>query len=94
MIHVLKYWVTEFYIPCLFGGSEDKYRYNLKVGKGRSQDLNVRQVFQLLLCTTTMLEHGRVYILNVEHMCLVSWFEHVIVRSEFLISLYMQLKSN
>jgi len=87
--------VTEFCILYLFGGSEDKYRYNLKVGTYQSQDLNMRHVFQLLLRTTAMTEHGRMYILNVEHIsCLVSWFEHVLVRSEFLISLYVCATKN
>ena len=87
--------MTEFYMLYLFRGSEDKYRYNFKVRKSRSQDLNMRQVCQLLLHMTIMIEHRRVYILNVEHMsCLVSWFEHVTVHSEFLILPYMQLKSN
>jgi len=85
----------EFYVLYLFRESEDKYRYNLKVGRSRSQDLNVGHVCQLLLCMTTMIEDRRVYIPNVRHMSrLLSWFQHVIVHSEFLISLYVQEKSN
>jgi hypothetical protein len=65
--------VTEFYVLYFFGGSEDKYRYNLKLGRGRSQNVNVGQVCQLLLYMTTVIEHRTVYVSNVEHiLCLFS----------------------
>ena len=86
--------MTEFYVLYLFGGSEDKYRCDLKLGKDRYQDLNVWQVCQLVLCTTTMTECRRVYVPNIERIsCLVSGFEHVIVHSEFLISLYVSSRA-